>query len=65
MTLREFQRREKLSLQELADLLDLSLGHTANLLNQRRDCSREVACRIEEKTNGKVKCRDLAPRERA
>lgn len=65
MTLREFQRRENLSNQEMADLLELSIGHVTDLLTRTRGCSLEVAIRIEEKTNGKVKCRDLLARERA
>jgi plasmid maintenance system antidote protein VapI len=59
MTLREFKDKRGLRTEDLADLLDLSIGHTSDLINGRRSCSLEVAVRIEELTRGRVRCRDL------
>lgn len=61
MTLREYKIRHKLQMVELAELLELSVGHTSDLVNSRRGCSLEVAVRIEEITKGRVSCRDLLP----
>lgn len=59
MTLLEYRKKNALSVQALADLLGLSIGHTSDLLNQKRGCSLAVALRVEEITNGKVRCKDL------
>lgn len=66
MTLREFKDAGKKGdgkkpylMEELADLLGLSIGHTSDLVNGRRSCSLEVAVRIERITKGAVSCRDI------
>lgn len=59
MTLREFKKKNKLKLEEMAAELDLSVSHVSDLITGRRGASLDVAVRIEDYTKGKVSCRDM------
>lgn len=59
MTLREYKDKYPFRLEDFAEAVDVSLTHASDLVNGKRQCSLDVAVKIETFTKNRVRCKDL------
>lgn len=65
MTLKKYKKANPFRLEDFADAIGVSITHASDLVNAKRQCSLEVAVKIEKFTKGEVQCRDLLVSESA
>ncbi len=59
MTLKKYKEKYPFRLEDFAEFVGVSISHASDLVRANRQCSLDVAVKIEEFTNRKVTCRDL------
>ena len=59
MTLRDYKDKYPFTLEAFAEAIGVSITHASDLVNGKRQCSLDVAVKIEAFTNNRVRCKDL------
>ena len=59
MTLAQYKKKYPFRLEDFAEFIGVSVSHASDLVRANRQCSLDVAVKIEEFTKRKVSCRDL------